>query len=127
MSFFDLLRKLVFSKKANAEDLDHEGLQAFIPYMLNRWISFYDKPQAVFVNETFNRFTGLFDDKNEQYKLYYYLLPTSRYKKIEYIKKKKEKEKEEKEDLNIPILARNQMISQREVSMYLDFNKTLTN
>lgn len=125
MNFFDLLRKLVFSKKVNAEDLDYEGLQAFVPFMLNRWISFYDKPQAVFVNETFNRFTGLFDDKNEQYKLYHHLLPTSKYKKIAYVKKKKEKE--EKEDTNIPILARNQMISQREVSMYLDFIKTLPN
>lgn len=125
MNFFDLLRKLVFSKKTNAEDLDYEGLQAFVPYMLNRWISFYDKPQAVFVNETFNRFTGLFDDKNEQYKLYYHLLPTSKYKKISYVKKNKEKE--EKEDTNIPILARNQMISQREVSIYLDFIKTLPN
>ena len=51
MNFFDLLRKLVFSKKTNAEDLDYEGLQAFVPYMLNRWISFYDKPQAVFVSK----------------------------------------------------------------------------
>jgi len=125
MNFFDLLRKLVFSKKTNAEDLDYEGLQAFVPYMLNRWISFYDKSQAVFVNETFNRFTGLFDDKNEHYKLYHHLLPTSKYKKIAYVKKKKEKE--EKEDINIPILARNQMISQREVSIYLDFIKTLPN
>lgn len=125
MNFFDLLRKLVFSKKTNAEDLDYEGLQAFVPYMLNRWVSFYDKSQAVFVNETFNRFTGLFDDKNEHYKLYHYLLPTCKYKKITYVKKKKEKE--EKEDTNIPILARNQMISQREVSMYLDFIKTLPN
>ena len=125
MNFFDLLRKLIFSKKINAEDLDYEGLQAFVPFMLNRWISFYDKSQAVLINETFNRFTGLFDDKNEQYKLYHYLLPTSRYKKISYVKKKKEKE--EKEDTNIPILARNQMISQREVSMYLDFIKTLPN
>lgn len=125
MNFFDLLRKLIFSKKINAEDLDYEGLQAFVPFMLNRWISFYDKSQAILINETFNRFTGLFDDKNEQYKLYHYLLPTSRYKKIAYVKKKKEKE--EKEDTNIPILARNQMISQREVSMYLDFIKTLPN
>lgn len=125
MNFFDLLRKLIFSKKTIAEDLDNEGLQQFVPYMLNRWVSFYGKPQAVFVNETFNKFAGLFDDKNEQYKLYYHLLPTSKYKKIEYVKKKKEKE--EKVDDSVPIIARNQMISQREVRMYLDFNKTQTN
>lgn len=125
MNFFDLLRKLIFSKKTIAEDLDSEGLQQFVPYMLNRWVSFYDKPQAVFINETFNKFSGLFDDKNEQYKLYHHLLPTSKYKKIEYVKKKKEKE--EKADTSIPILARNQMISQREVNMYLDFLKVRPN
>ena len=125
MNFFDLLRKLIFSKKTIAEDLDNEGLQQFVPYMLNRWLSFYDGRQAVFVNETLNRFTGLLDDKNEMYKLYYNLIPSCKYKKISYVKKKKEKE--EKEDTNIPILARNQMISQREVSIYLDFIKTLPN
>ncbi len=125
MNFFDLLRKLIFSKKLIAEDLDSEGLQQFTPYMINRWLSFYGASQATFVNETLNKFTGLFDDKNEMYKLYYNLIPTNKYKKISYVKKKKEKE--EKADTNIPILARNQMISQREVSMYLDFIKTLPN
>jgi len=125
MNFFDLLRKLLFSKKTVAEDLDNEGLQQFTPYMVNRWLSFYGTNQAVFVNETLNRFTGLHDDKNEMYKLYYNLIPTCKYKKISYVKKKKEKE--EKEDTNIPIIARNQMISQREVSIYLDFIKTVHN
>lgn len=125
MNFFDLLRKLVFSRKTNAEDLDIEGLQSFIPYMLNRWVSFYDKSQAVLVNETFNRFSTIFEDKNEYYKLYYNLLPTCKYKKISYVKKKKEKE--DKADASIAIIARNQMISQREVEMYLALTKTLTN
>ena len=124
MNFFDLLRKLIFSKKTIAEDLDNEGLQQFVPYMLNRWFSFYGANQAVFVNETLNRFTGLLDDKNEMYKLYYNLIPTCKYKKISYVKKKKEKEV--KEDVNIPIIARNQMISQREVSLYLDLTRSLS-
>lgn len=122
MNFFDLLRKLIFSKKTIAEDLGSEDLQQFTPYMMNRWLSFYGASQAVFVNETLNRFTSLLDDKGEMYKLYYNLIPTCRYKKIDYVKKKKEKE--EKQDTNIPIIARNQMISQREVNLYLDFKKT---
>lgn len=122
MNFFDLLRKLIFSKKTIAEDLGSEDLQQFTPYMMNRWLSFYGASQAVFVNETLNRFTSLLDDKGEMYKLYYNLIPTCKYKKIEYVKKKKEKE--EKQDTNIPIIARNQMISQREVNLYLDFKKT---
>lgn len=125
MNFFELLRKLIFSKKTNAEDLDSEGLQQFTPYMINRWLSFYGGDQAVFVNETLNRFTGLLEDKNEMYKLYYNLIPTQKYKKIAYVKKKKEKE--EKEDLGIPVIARNQMISQREVKQYLDLHDTKHN
>jgi hypothetical protein len=121
MNFFDLLRKLIFSRKTIAEDLDHDSLQAFTPFMVNRWVSFYDRNQANFINETLNRFTGIFDDKNEHYKLYHYLLPSCKYKKIEYIKKKKEKEKEE--NASVEILARNEMISKREVNTYLDFIK----
>ena len=124
MNFFDLLRKLFFSKKTIAEDLDNEGLQQFTPYMINRWLSFYGATQAVFVNETLNRFTAILDDKGEMYKLYYNIIPTCRFKKIEYVKKKKEKE--DKENTNIPIIARNQMISQREVSLYLDFQRAQT-
>jgi len=119
MNFFDLLRKLIFSKKTIAEDLDSDGLQQFTPFMINRWLSFYGATQAVFVNETLNRFTGLLDDKNEMFKLFYHLIPTCQYKKISYVKKKKEKE--EKENKDIPIIARNNMISQRELKHYIDF------
>ena len=59
------------------------------------------------------------------YKLYYNLIPTQKYKKIAYVKKRKEKE--EKEDLGIPVIARNQMISQREIKMYLDLHNTKHN
>ena len=52
MNFFDLLRSLVFSRKTTAVDLDSDGLQQFTPYLINRWISFYGKPQTVFINET---------------------------------------------------------------------------
>lgn len=123
MNFFDLLRSLVFSRKTTAVDLDSDGLQQFTSYLINRWISFYGKPQNVFINETLNKFTGLFSDKNELYKLYYYLIPTQSFKKISYVKKKKELEKEL--NVNIPIIARSQMISQREVSIYLDLAKVI--
>lgn len=119
MNFFDLLRKVVFfGKKDSAGEINNEELQQFVPYMMNRWMSFYDKNKAVFVNETFNRFTGLFDDKRESYMLYYNLAPKSKFKKIEYVKK--QKEKKEKEDVSIAIIAKNNYISQREVNLYMD-------
>ena len=87
MNFFQLQNKLFYSKKDKAEDLDAEGEQAFVPFMFNRWLSFYSNEMSVFTNETFNKFSTIFDDKQQAYKLYYYLIPRLKWKKIPYIKK----------------------------------------
>jgi hypothetical protein len=116
MSFFDILRSLLFAKKT-AEDLCSEGLQQFTPYMVNRWISFYDNSKTIFINETFNKFASLFEDKNEMYKLYFNLIPQSKFKKINYIKKKKETQDE---DPSVAVIAKNNMLSKREILQYID-------
>jgi hypothetical protein len=116
MNFFDILRTLLFAKKA-AEDLCSEGLQQFSPFMVNRWVSFYDKSKSIFINETFNKFASLFEDKNEMYKLYFNLIPQSKFKKINYIKKKKESQEE---DIRVSVIAKNNMLSKREVLQYID-------
>lgn len=123
MTFFDLLRKVVFFDKKgnNVNDITNEELQQFVPYMMNRWLSFYDTSKAVFVNETFNKFTGIFDDKRDSFMLYFNLAPKSKFKKIEYVKKKKEAK--EQEDASLEIIAKNNYISQREVQMYVDLSK----
>jgi hypothetical protein len=125
MNFFDLLRSLLFFRKnAAREELDHDSLQSFTPYMINRWLSFADRSKAVFVNETFNKFTNIFDDKSENYKFYYYLIPRSKFTKINYVKKNKEDK--EKEDVNLKIFASNNMLSTRELNMYLDLRQNST-
>jgi hypothetical protein len=116
MSFFDILRSLLFTKKT-AEDLCSEGLQQFTPYMVNRWISFYDNSKTIFINETFNKFASLFEDKNEMYKLYVNLIPQSKFKKINYIKKKKETQDE---NPSVAVIAKNNMLSKREILQYID-------
>jgi hypothetical protein len=116
MNFFDILRSLLFAKKT-AEDLCSEGLQQFTPYMVNRWISFYDNSKTIFINETFNKFASLFEDKNEMYKLYFNLIPQSKFKKINYIKKKKETQDE---DPSVGVIAKNNMLSKREILQYID-------
>jgi hypothetical protein len=119
MNFFQLLTVLFYNKKALKEDnLDSETLQQFAPYIINRWLSFYDKSKCVFVNETLNKYSNLFEDKNDMFKLYYNLIPQSRFKKLSYIKKKKEEKETQKED--IEIFAQNQRISTREVKQYMD-------
>ena len=115
MNFFQLQHKLFYSKKVKAEDLDAEGEQAFVPFMFNRWLSFYNNDMSVFTNETFNRFGTIFDDKQQAYKLYYYLIPRLKWKKITYIKKKKEEE-----EVDLTAIAKNKNMSVRELKMYIE-------
>lgn len=117
MTFFEILRALFFVKNKNSEDLNNDSLTQFTPYMVNRWLSFYDKNKTIFVNETLNKFCSLFEDKNEMYKLYNNLIPQSKFKKINYIKKNKEKLEE---DSTISIIAKNNMLSIREIQSYID-------
>ena len=118
--FFDILKALLFTKKKE-EKLDTDSLQAFTPFMVNRWLSFYDRSKAVFVNETLNKFCSLFEDKESLYELYNNLIPRSNFKKINYVKKLKE---EKTEDENITVIARNNMLSKREVLMYVDLRNS---
>ena len=121
MNFFQLQNKLFYSKKSTAEDLDTEGEQAFVPFLFNRWLSFYNKDMSVFVNETLNKFSTIFDDKQQSYRLYYYLIPRLKWKKITYIKKKK---KEAAEEENLTLIAKNKNISKRELLQYVELAKT---
>jgi len=121
MNFFQLQNKLFYSKKDKAEDLDTEGEQAFVPFLFNRWLSFYNKDMSVFVNETLNKFSTIFDDKQQSYRLYYYLIPRLKWKKITYIKKKK---KEAAEEENLTLIAKNKNISKRELLQYVELAKT---
>ena len=115
MNFFEIQNKLFYSTKTEAEELDTEGEQAFVPFMFNRWLSFYNNDMCVFVNETINKFSTIFEDKQQTYKLYYNLIPRLKWKKITYIKKKKTEEEEE----NFNLIAKNKNISVRELKMYM--------
>lgn len=119
MTFFEILRALFFVKSKNNEEINNDSLAQFTPYMVNRWLSFYDNNKTIFVNETLNKFCALFEDKNETYKFYNNLIPQSKFKKINYIKKNKEKVEE---DSTISVIARNNMLSTREIQTYIDLS-----
>ena len=85
MNFFQLQNKLFYSKKDDAGFLDQEGEQAFVPFLFNRWLSFYSKDTPNFVNETLNKYSNIFEDKQQQYRLYYNLIPRLKFKRIKYI------------------------------------------
>ena len=120
MNFFQLQNKLFYSKKDKAGDLDTEGEQAFVPFLFNRWLSFYNNDMSVFTNETFNKFSTIFDDKQQAYRLYYYLIPRLKWKKIGYIKKKK---KDDAEEEHLELVAKNKNISKRELLQYVELAK----
>ena len=122
MNFFQLQNKLFYSKKENAGDLDTEGEQSFVPFLFNRWLSFYNNDMCVFTNETLNKFSTIFDDKQQSYRMYYYLIPRLKWKRISYIKKKK---KDNEEERDIALVAKNKNISKRELLAYVELSDVL--
>lgn len=117
MTIFDIINSVFFSKKKIDLSLDNES--TFSPFMLNRWMSMYSEEMVNIINNTSNKYGGIFNIKQQQYDWYYYLFPKLRFKKIQYIKKTK-KEKELKED-NLSIIAKNNEISVRELKLYKEF------
>ncbi len=120
MNFFQLQNKLFYSNKSKQpEPLDSEGEQAFVPFLFNRWLTMYSKDTVGFVNETLNKYCGIFvTDKQKTYKMYYNLIPRLKFKRISYIKKvKKDKEKQDETD-QLKMIAKNKNMSVRELEIY---------
>ena len=120
MNFFQLQNKLFYSNKSKQPDpLDSEGEQAFVPFLFNRWLTMYSKGTVGFVNETLNKYCGIFDtDKQKTYQMYYNLIPRLKFKRISYIKKvKKDKEKQDETD-QLKMIAKNKNMSVRELEIY---------
>lgn len=122
MNFFQLQNKLFYSKKENAGFLDAEGEQSFSPYLLNRWLSFYSDNVTVFTNESLNKYSTIFEDKQQTYRFYYNLIPRLKFKRISYIKKVK---KNKDEDADLDLIAKNKNMSVRELKQYVDLQKSL--
>lgn len=122
MTIFEFINILFFRSKVSYEDPNYDSLTSFVPFMLNRWLSFYGKNQSIFVNETLNKYTGIFTDKLDSYKFYYNLIPRQKFSRIQYIKKQKSEPSDTNNEL-INRAASGANISQRELTQYLDFYK----
>ena len=79
----------------------------------------YSKETVGFVNETLNKYCGIFDtDKQKTYRFYFNLIPRLKFKRISYVKKiKKDKDKQDEID-TLKMIAKNKNISVRELEMY---------
>ena len=120
MNIFDQIRDIICDKQNKLSE-DCETEKEFIPYMTQRWLSFYSVQFAQLLNSSTNILWKAVDDKQIWYKLFTGIIPKSKVKNIKYIKKNKE----EKEKMNIDkdiitYLAQRCERSKREVKEYLE-------
>jgi len=116
VTIFDYIKDITTYKKGNL------NLEEYIPFLINRWMSFITPQTCGCINETVNVLGNI--DKNIHYKLLVTLYPKGKIPFINYIKKIKEEKS--KEDNNISLLASNLEMSQKEVKQLLDFKTLLT-
>lgn len=113
MTIFDHLKDIVTLKKGNLP------LENYVPFLINRWLSFISPSSCIAVNESVNSLGNI--DKTIHYKLLIGCFPKQKYmSKINYIKKVKA-EKEEETDSKISVLAKTLELSQKEIKEMLDF------
>jgi hypothetical protein len=108
---FKAIDYLLFSKRKT--ELDNEILEEFTPYMVNRYLSFYDESLVDYTNDTINTYGNIFKNKEEQFQFYEQIIPKVKKRKINYIKKPKEELKKN----NIPT-AIPEFYSKREMKYF---------
>ena len=85
---FNSINHILFDKKG---EMTNELLEEFSPYMVTRYLSFYDKDLLNYSNETVNRYSQIFDTDEETFRFFENVIPKLKRKNIKYISKKREK------------------------------------
>ncbi len=110
MTIFDYLKDILVTKKGDLP------LNDYVPFLVNRWLSFMNPTICEFVNTLNNK--TLLEDKEMHYKTLLSVFPKVKYlPKLNYIKKLKEKEQDL--DIRIKILAQNLEVSEHEASVLI--------
>ncbi len=116
MTIFDYIKDITTFKKGTLI------LDDYIPFLINRWLSFISPQTCKGINESVNVLGNI--DKNFHYKLLLTLYPKTKIPYINYIKKVKDKKN--KDEDQIPALAKNIEVSQREIKLMLELKEQLT-
>lgn len=82
---FNAINHMLFEKK---EEMTNELLEEFSPYMVTRYLSFYDKDLLNYANNTINIYGQIFETDEEKFKFFENVIPKLKRKKINYISKK---------------------------------------
>ena len=95
-------------------------LDGYVPYLINRWISFVNPTLCLAITEQINS-KVLLENKEMHYKTMICFIPKlNRCPRIQYIKKVKDEQKEQ--DFRIKLLAQKLEVSEREISELLNEN-----
>lgn len=113
---FDYIKDITTFKKGNLP------LEEYIPFLINRWLSFVTPQICSAINESVNSLGNI--DKQLHYKLLLKLYPKSKQPYIKYVKKVKEEKT--KEDERADMLASNMEISKREAKLLLELKEQFT-
>jgi hypothetical protein len=113
---FEFVKDITCYKKGNLP------LDSYIPFLINRWLSFITSSTCSAINESVNCLGNI--DKELHYKLLLKLYPKSKVPFIKYIKKVKEEKTEE--DDKVSLLASNMEMSEREIKQLLELREQFT-
>jgi hypothetical protein len=83
---FNTINHIIFDKKG---EMTNELLEEFSPYMVTRYLSFYDKDLLNYANETVNKYSSIFETDEERFRFFENVIPKLKQKRIDYISKKK--------------------------------------
>lgn len=112
MTIFDYIKDIAVTKKGNLP------LNDYVPFLVNRWLSFINPTVCNFINSISNNQT-LLEDKEHHYKMLLCTFPKMKsLPRLSYIKKIKEES--QTPNIKIKILAQNLEISEREASFILE-------
>jgi hypothetical protein len=117
MTIFDYLAQIFVEKRTDV------SLEHYVPYMINRWLSFINPT----ICESINHFNdkSLLENKEMHYKVMLTSFPKLRsVPRIDYEKKSSKKAASDSIDLK-KVIAQSLEISEREVENMLNFKKLL--
>lgn len=124
---FEHLNKILFKTKASIDENLNEDSE-FQPYLVHRWCSMYSAEIASLLNQTSNLHWSTLQNNTEWFVYLDSVIPRTRFKRINYIKKKKETLVTKDRKQILLKVANKLEISSREVSQYIEqFNLQLPN
>jgi hypothetical protein len=111
VTIFDYIKDIIVTKRGNLP------LGEYVPFLVNRWLSFINPTVCECINLNINSKVFL-EDKELHYKMMISLFPKMKYSpRIAYVKKLKEDKKEL--DSKVKYLSESLQISQREALLLM--------